>query len=379
MEILALVVIALAVIAVQSFVFRNYGLNKLEYKCYFSVNEAHEKDEIFLVEEVYNGKLLPVVWLKAELNTSRWLDFAETRSVLAQENRFVTSSFFLKSHQKVTRRWKLKCIKRGVFHIDRISLVTGDLLGNSVNSKGLYIKPGLMVYPQTIDLDKTFIPVNYLQGDITVKRWIIEDPFIVSGVREYASGDPMNKIHWNSAAHTGRLMVRREDYTSQNGVSVFLNIQSIENEYFDSVYKDYIELGIKACATIFDICLRSGIPARFACNGTTDSKTRDMIFTTEATGRGHMQSLFSILARLELRRIRDFEDFLRDTGKDIVNSEVVFITSYLNDKITGLIRTMKNRNNRVKILVTNKNIESGLVPGDIETYILREDLDINGE
>lgn len=379
MEILALVVIALGVITVQSYIFKRFGLNKLEYNCYFSVGEAHEKDEIFLIEEVYNGKLLPVVWLKAELNTSRWLDFAETRSVLAQEDRFVTSSFFLKGHQKVTRRWKLKCIKRGVFHVDRISLVTGDLLGNSVNSKGLYIKPGLMVYPQTIDLDKTFIPVNYLLGDVTVRRWIIEDPFMVSGVREYTDRDSMNKIHWNSTARTGRLMVRREDYTSQNGVSVFLNIQSIENEYFDSVYKNYIELGIKACATLFDICLRNGIPARFACNGTTDSKKREMIFTTEATGRGHMQGLMGILARLELRRIRDFEDFLRDTGKDVINAEVVIITSYLNEKIIGLIRQMRNRNNRIKILITNKNIDENFVPDDIETYILREDLDLDGQ
>ena len=85
MEILALALIAFAVISVQAFLFRRFAFKKLEYKCEFSVNEAHEGDDIYLVETAYNGKLLPVPWLKVELNSSRWLDFAGTRSILAQE------------------------------------------------------------------------------------------------------------------------------------------------------------------------------------------------------------------------------------------------------------------------------------------------------
>ena len=377
MEVLALALIAFVIMAFQAYIFRNFSLKNVEYKCEFSINEAHEGDEIYLIETVYNGKILPVPWLKVELNTSRWLDFAETRSVLAQDNRYVTSSFFLKSHQKIIRKWKLKCIKRGIFHIDRISLVTGDLLGNTVDSIGVDVNANILVYPQTIELEKTFTPVNYLQGDIIVKRWIIEDPFIVSGIREYTASDPMNKIHWTSVARTGRLMVRREDYTSQHGLSVFLNIQSIENEYFESVYKYYIELGIKAAATIFDTALRSGIPARFATNGTTSDGNRQMIFTNEASGRSHIQSLLSILAKLELRRIKDFEDFLRDVYKDITNSEIILITSYLTEPICGLLRQMKIRNNRIRILITNTNIDSSILPTDIDAYMLKGEV-LNG-
>ena len=379
MEVIALILIAFAIIGFQTYIFRKYGLEKLEYKCEFSINEAHEGDDIYLIETVYNGKLLPVPWLKVELNTSRWLDFAETRSILTQDNRYVTSSFFLKSHQKVIRRWKLKCIKRGAFHIDRISLVTGDLLGNAVDSMGVDVNTNLKVYPQTINLEKTFIPVNYLQGDVIVKRWIIEDPFIVSGIREYTANDTMNKIHWASTARTGRLMVRREDYTSQNGLSVFLNIQSIENEYFDSVYKDYVELGIKAAATIFDIALRNGIPARFATNGTTSDGEGKMIFTDEASGRSHIQSLLGILAKLELRRIKDFKDFLREVHKDITKSQIILITSYLTQPICDILRQMKMYDNRIKILITNKNVELGTLPPDVDVYILKEGIALNGQ
>lgn len=371
MEVLALALIVLVIISFQAYIFNRFSFEKLEYKCEFSTNEANEGDEIYLIETVYNGKLLPVPWLKVELNTSRWLDFAETRSVLTPENRYVTSSFFLKSHQKVIRRWKLKCIKRGVFHIDRVSLVTGDLLGRASESVGVDVSANLLVYPSTIELDKFFVPVNYLHGDIIVRRWIIEDPFVISGVREYSTRDPLNKIHWNSTARAGRLMVRQEDYTSQHGLTVYLNIQSIENEYFGSVYKDYIELGIKAAATIFDIAVRNGIPARFATNGATTDNPRQMIFTSEASGRSHIQNLLSILAKLELKRIKDFEDFLRDTHKNVTSSDVILITSYLTEPICNILRQMKTGNNAIKILITNENIDIASLPADFEIYILR--------
>jgi len=373
MEGFALALLVLAVVFAQAVLFKRSAFKKLDYKCEFSVNEASEGDEIYLVETVYNKKLIPVPWLKAEINSSRWLEFAETRSIVAQENRHVTSSFFLKSYQKVTRRWRLKCLKRGVFTIDKVTLVSGDLLGNAVDSMPVDVNVEIQVYPQTIDLAKVFTPVNHLQGDIIVKRWIMEDPFIIAGVREYTTNDAMKKIHWNSTARVGKLMVRQEDFTSKFGLSVVINVQSIENEYFDAVYKDYIELGIKAAATIFDIALRNGIPARLASNGTAMNYDQKMIYTEEASGRSHISSLLSILARLELRRIKDFEDYLEDISNTIFNSEVIVITSYLTKGIIDILRKVRFRNNAVTILITNKGIDSEVLPQDMEVYVLKED------
>ena len=373
MEGFALALLVLAVVFAQAVLLKRSAFKKLDYKCEFSVNEASEGDEIYLVETVYNKKLIPVPWLKAEINSSRWLEFAETRSIVAQENRHVTSSFFLKSYQKVTRRWRLKCLKRGVFTIDKVTLVSGDLLGNAVDSMPVDVNVEIQVYPQTIDLAKVFTPVNHLQGDIIVKRWIMEDPFIIAGVREYTTNDAMKKIHWNSTARVGKLMVRQEDFTSKFGLSVVINVQSIENEYFDAVYKDYIELGIKAAATIFDIALRNGIPARLASNGTAMNYDQKMIYTEEASGRSHISSLLSILARLELRRIKDFEDYLEDISNTIFNSEVIVITSYLTKGIIDILRKIRFRSNAVTILITNKGIDSEVLPQDMEVYILKED------
>ena len=134
MDVIALVIILLLALWLQMLVFSGCVFRRLDYRCEFSAKEAHEGDSIYLVETVYNGKLLPVPWLKVDIHSSRWLDFAGTCSVLAQDSRRVTSSFILKSYQKTTRRWKLKCLKRGVFNTENVTLVSGDLLNFSIVS-----------------------------------------------------------------------------------------------------------------------------------------------------------------------------------------------------------------------------------------------------
>lgn len=369
MEVLALLIIVLAVVGLQGVIFRKFALENLVYKCEFNVAEAHEGDEIYLVETVENRKLLPVPWLKANIYTSRWLEFAGARSVVSQENRYATSSFHLRSYQKIKRRWKVKCLKRGVFTINTSTLVSGDLLGCCTSSAAVEVNAVLKVYPATIGLDEIFVPNNYLQGETIVNRWVIDDPFIVSGTREYTPWDPMNRIHWRATAKEGRFMVRKNDYTSQLSLAVLFNVQSTENEYFSAVDKDIVEFGIKVAASIFDMSLRMGMPVRFATNGTTSGNGRDMVFTGEASGKEHMSQLLEILAKLELKRIKDFEDFLQSIQYEISNSDIIIITSYLSEGICMHARRFKQAQNRISVLLLNEP-DKRIIPDDINVCFI---------
>ena len=78
MDLIALLLILAFVLWLQMRILCGFAFKKLEYRCEFSVPEAHEGDTITLVETVYNGKLLPVPWLRVDIHTSRWLEFAGT-------------------------------------------------------------------------------------------------------------------------------------------------------------------------------------------------------------------------------------------------------------------------------------------------------------
>ena len=123
MEFVMILLIICAVVWAEGQFYRKNAFDKLEYRCFFSKDEAMEGDEIELVEEVSNGKFLPLPWLKAEISTSRWLDFAGSQSLVTEDSRFVPSFFMMKSRHRVVRRWKVKCLKRGEYHLDTVVLI----------------------------------------------------------------------------------------------------------------------------------------------------------------------------------------------------------------------------------------------------------------
>jgi hypothetical protein len=372
MEIIALAIIFGASLWLQMWLFGKHAFTGLEYRCEFSSREAHEGDSLYLVETIYNKKLLPVPWLKVDIHSSRWLDFAGTCSVVAQDSRRVTSSFILKGYQRVTRRWRLKCLKRGVFTTENVTLVSGDLLNFSVVSIPARVDASLTVYPEIIDLDEVFVPVNFLQSDHIVRRWIVDDPFIIAGTRGYTGSEPLNRIHWPATAKEGRLMVRKNDFTSQTGLTILLNMQSKLYEYTDVVYKDTAELGIKTAATLLDRALKSGAPVRMGSNGCIPEEPDRMIFTGEAVDREHVAGLLRILARLAMKTVKDFEVFLESRTGELENSDIIIITAYMSRRMCEQIRLLQDGSNNVGVVLLDRVFEEGALPGDIEIYAVAE-------
>ena len=368
MEIVTLVLLIFGAVLLQNFIFNRYVFHKLNYRCQFSSQEAHEGDHIFLVETVENRKLLPVPWLKVDIHSSVWLDFAKTSSVVAQETRRVTSCFFLKSRQKTVRQWKLQCLKRGVFNTENVTLVSGDLLGLRRNSVAVKVEANLVVYPEIIDLDDLFVPARQLQGDAIVKRWIIEDPFIISGTREYFPSDPMNRIHWPSSAKVGEWRVRKNDFTSQMSMDVILNVQSMEFEYGGAVYKDRIELGIKAAATLLDRALRDGIPARLSVNESVSELDEKTTVTGLSAGKDHVSDLLNILARLRMKSGMEFGGFLREVQPQVENSDVFIITGYVSQDLQESVQALRTRGNQVKVILLDKDLDPYGEYGMLDVY-----------
>ena len=351
MEIILLVLLVVIVIMLQTSVYKRHIFDRLGYRCVFSMDEAHEGDSLYMVETVHNRKLLPVPWLKVDMTVSRWLGFEGTQPVENLEKRYLASGYFLKGYQKTTRRWKLECQKRGVYTIDTVTLVGGDFLGLNTVSVPVAVNASLTVYPATIDLEDMLVSANYLQGNTIVKRWIVDDPFIIAGAREYIPGDPMNRVHWTATARTGTLMTRKNDFTSHISLTVILNIQSLENEFDQVVGKETTELGIKAAATLLDRALKFGTPARLATNGCLHDEGKKQVFTAEAAGKVHISQLLLLLAKLELRKSKDIEVFLEAVSGEIKNSHVVFITAFSNDRIVEGLKKITRQNNEISVIM----------------------------
>jgi len=349
-ELIIIVGLVYMTVLIQAKIFKNVSGLNIYYSCRFGSDEVFEGEETSFIETISNKKAIPVPWIRAEINTSKWLSFSGLKSVEAQESNFITSSFVLKSRQKITRRWNVKCLKRGVYKIDDVILVWGDLFGLMSNSKYAGTDAEIIVYPQIIELDDIAPNIDSIMGEVIVKRWVNHDPFIVAGVKEYSSYDSMKDIHWNATAKMGKLMVRKYDFTSQPSFTILLNIQSQENDFVEAANKDVIEKGIKVAATLVDKSAALGIPVQLAANGFMVDEEEQMLYSSKGLGSEHYRSLLVSLAKLNLKVAESFDKLVSNVAENIHDTNVAVITAFMNDEIYDAVIQMRQNGSKVTII-----------------------------
>ncbi|MDD2955416.1 MAG: DUF58 domain-containing protein [Oscillospiraceae bacterium] len=369
MEILVLIVLIAAVVVGQMALYGRRVFRHLEYGCRLDREEAREGDEIEILETVSNRKWLPVPWLKSEITTSRWLDFAGAQSVVTDKTRFVPSFFMVRSYQRVQRAWKVKCLKRGVFSLQSVVLVASDLLGMSSFSQPVELDSEITVLPGELDAAAEFSAPRHLFGEFSVRRNLLADPFFIAGVREYAQGDPMNRIHWAATARERRLMVYQNEYTAQQSAAVILNIQSREFESREVIDAPAVEDAIRVCAWLFREIAGTGVPLRFLANGPVEPGGREPVVSEEYFGEEHIHDLLVVLARLQLRSTQAFPEFLAEWYDGVAASNIFLVTAYLNEEILNFARDKAPAGVRVRVFVTNVLDQA---PEDVEVYCLKD-------
>jgi hypothetical protein len=370
MELVFVVILLMLFFLIEILFYKFTLLKGLKYNLSFSKTEAFEGDDMFVDEEIYNKKPIPIPWVKADIHASKWLEFAGASSSIIDERRFVTSGFMLRSFQRTKRRWYMKCTKRGVYDVDNATVTCGDILGLISDSMAVPVNTRLIVYPGMIDVDEMFFSTRDILGDAVVKRFIMDDPFIVKGIREYIPGDPINRVNWKATAKTSRLMVNENDFTTKVGITVLMNVQSDEGQFDRVQNKDVIELAIKVCATALNRGFTQGIPIRFGSNACTREDMANMILTESGTGQEHMTHMLYTLAQLELKSIRDFDIYLSHLENKISNTQVYIITAFINEDIIAEAARLNRLDNTVKILVLDRKYENAPESAEAEVFYM---------
>ncbi len=335
MEFIIFVLLVGVVFWLEGFIYRWFGARGLQYRCYLSADEVFEGDEIELVEEMTNAKLLPMPWLKAEITASRFLEFAGTQSSVTDQTRYVSSFFSLWGYQRDVRRWKVKCLKFGVYSVERVVLVSSDLLGLESISHPAGVSATVRVLPRPATLEELEQQYHKPLGELVVRRRFLADPFFAAGVRDYTQFDPMTNIHWMASAREGRLMVRDCESTAQQSIAVILNMQSQPQERRVPINIGSVENCIRICAACFDMTIESGIPVRFLTNGTTGQDENAITMTQERWGREHVLDLLRLLAGLRIVSTQKFPEFLWNSAAALETADIVLVSTYLDPEIAA--------------------------------------------
>jgi uncharacterized protein (DUF58 family) len=102
-------------------------------------------------------------------------------------------------------------MRRGRFRIGPMSLRAGDPIGLFPRRLTIPEAHDLVVYPALFDLHGMALPTGLLAGGRAVERRGAFATPNVSGIREYAPSDGLNRISWTATARLGRMMVKEFD------------------------------------------------------------------------------------------------------------------------------------------------------------------------
>ncbi|MBI2755759.1 MAG: DUF58 domain-containing protein [Chloroflexi bacterium] len=205
------------------------------------------------------------------------------------------------------RVWTLEseCTQRGRFVLGPVIATSSDPFGLFRVSRRLSGSAAVVVLPRTVSLPRIGrVPGDLPGGSLAGVRVPFSTPS-VSTVREYAPGDPFNRIHWATTARTGRIMVREFELDPSADVWILLDLH--RDVQSGSGPESTEEYAVTAAASLARYFLDAGRSVGLLCQTATLPSDRgprqlDRILEVLAVVRATSRLRLSALLTAEMGR-----------------------------------------------------------------------------
>ena len=200
--------------------------------------EAVIGDKVEVTLTIRNKGLLPIPWVLVEDLVPKKMP------ATGQRARLLT----LMPRQEEKMFYEVTLNRRGFHQIGPSLIEAGDLFGFFRRYKAGPARDYVTVYPSVQHIMEYDIAAKRPLGAVKVSNRIFEDPSRIIGVRDYAPGDPLNRIHWKTTARTGTLMSKVFEPSKVIGATVVLDFH--KNGYRGLDGKDLGELAVTTAASL---------------------------------------------------------------------------------------------------------------------------------
>ncbi|NBG88033.1 DUF58 domain-containing protein [Isachenkonia alkalipeptolytica] len=348
---------------------KEYSLEKMDYRREIR-DSILEIDEPFYIHSIVeNRKWLPLSFLQVKEKYPKHFDFVHKNNVqdigLAKVH---TMTLSLLPYQRITRSYQLVAHKRGRHFLQEAILISGDFIGlQTVNRIFDQQSQEVVVLPKAVELNQELEPYGNYYGDISVNRWIIEDPIINRGLREYTGNEPEKHIHWASSLKTGELLVKNFDYTTDHSAVLVLNT-AMSKYSWGKKDPDKIEKCFSLSRSILEDFEGTGIPYGLASNVGTIHQYFGKTLTDIGYGPGHLRGLLESLGRAEYYSRSSFGDLLRKLreSQDQSRTYVLVTPGIIEEDLSGLEELRKVAGKVVLITLNEDHLSE--ISTKIETY-----------
>lgn len=212
--------------------------------------------------------------------------------------RFTT---WLRPGQEADFSTALRLERRGRYVLEPMQVIGGDFLGlveQSRTERGFH---ELIVPPRECTLPELEEMLGGFLGELSVNRYLYEDPILTAGYRPYTSGDPMRSIAWKQSVRGQGLMVKKWDYTTEPRAVVLVHADTKDYDHPEPA-----ELCYSMARTICRRLEEKAVSYRFAANAAFDlllnaalsgEEWRKPLETPQGYGPEHYRRVLEILGR----------------------------------------------------------------------------------
>ncbi|MEE9286147.1 MAG: DUF58 domain-containing protein [Dehalococcoidia bacterium] len=344
----------------------------VEYAHSISATRAFSGDTITLEVQISNLKILPLPWLRVSVEVPAELSLAAgAMSTGSSPNRrLLLFGLSLGPYHRITRRYSLRCDRRGFYTFGPAKIEAGDLFGFFRREVQFAQPQYLTVYPKMVPLEELDIPSKELFGDIRVQQHLFEDPVRVASTREYVAGDPLKRIHWASSARTGRLQTKVFDPTTSVDAALFFDTRTVPRPLWGYV-EELLELGVLTAAAIVSHAHQRDIKVGLYVNQNSRRTDRmiqippsnhpdQLIHVLEALAQIHQHEQFSI-SHLVQRHARSLP----------WSTTLVVISAVPEPELLNALVRYKRAGRRVALVVPGASGRTA-APAAIPTYYVSD-------
>ena len=222
----------------------------------------------------------------------------------------------LRGRRSITRQVSMTFDSRGVYCAGGYHLSAGDLLGFR-ESKCHGDGKSIVVMPRHSKQKVALDAVGGFIGDVSVKRFILEDPILTTGFRDYTGREPMRAISWTRTAQAGSLQVKQYDYTAERHIVVLLDIEGADEQQLEEC--------LRLTRSVCEKLEQQKTPYGFRTNANLPGPVGKITSMVEGLGEQHLNTILYGLGGADGTCFHSFRYLVKQTLRTRKSSEAYIV------------------------------------------------------
>lgn len=213
--------------------------------------------------------------------------------------------------------------RRGRYFTNGINISVGDFMGMNEMASRYDDFVEIVCLPKETDSKTALNIAGGFPGELSVNRFIFEDPVLTIGYREYTGREPMKQISWLRSAQSGQLIVKEMDHTLESSVTVVLNLETDTDDKYENMEKAF-SMARYVCRKLED----DHMTYSFTHNAISAGSVKGFRFVGEGLGRTHFGYILEGLGRCDYQLTKSNKELLDEAVKRSSGSYgIVYITA----------------------------------------------------